>query len=220
MSTDLVVRTLRGIWPNLPALLPASAATCAAAVLPVVVAPGVNPLALLLAAVAVGPVAAALAATVNAIALDGEASPGTWWRALRRLWLFGVRQALLVAAVAVLFLAALTVWSRYRDAWALPSLALTGAATVLAVLGLLAVLPLGAARPGLRGSRRWVTARHLVARRPVRFLAPLCVVALGVWAGTALSAALLLLVPAPATVVMVLATWTSAADTTAGSIAG
>lgn len=212
MSTDLVVRTLRGLWPGLPALLPASAATCAAAVLPVVVAPGVNPVALLLAAVAVGPFTAALAATVNAIALDGEASPVTWWRALRRLWLFGIRQALLVAAAAILFLAALQVWSRYGAAWVLPSLALTGAATALAVLGLLAVLPLGAARPRLRGYRLWVTALHVVACHPVRFLAPLCVLGLGVWAGTALSAALLLLVPAPATVVAVLATWTSVAD--------
>ena len=208
----VVARTLRGMWPSLPVLLVASAATCAAATLPVLAAPGLNPVSLLVGAVAVGPFGTALAATLTSIALDGEATLGTWWRDLRRLWLFGVRQALLVATVAILFLAALEVWSRHGGAWALPSLAITGTATALAVPGLFAVLPLGAARPTLRGYRLWLTALHLVARHPARYLAPLCVLGLGIWAGTAISAALLLLVPVPTTAVTVLATWTSVAD--------
>ncbi|NGN69573.1 hypothetical protein G5C51_37515, partial [Streptomyces sp. A7024] len=56
-----LVRTLRGAWPALPALLCGSAAVCAAAVAVVLLAPGVTPVSVLLAAVLVTPAVAGLA---------------------------------------------------------------------------------------------------------------------------------------------------------------
>jgi hypothetical protein len=210
-ASELIRSILRGIWPSLPALLVASAALCAAATVPVLAAPGINPVAVLMAALVVAPFAAALAAAVNAIAFDGTATVRTWWRGLRAWWLFGIRQALVPAITATLFLAAWHAWAGHRG-WVLPSLAVSGASTLLAVLGLFAVLPLGIARPGLRGLSLWITGLHLVASRSVRFTAALSVAVGGVWAATTWSASLLLLVPAPTMIVMAAAVWTSIAD--------
>jgi hypothetical protein len=211
VSGVLLDRILRGAWPSLPALLVASAALCAAATVPLLAAPGINPAAIVTSALVVAPFAAALAATGNAIAFDGVATVRTWWRGLRTCWLFGIRQALVPAVAATLFLAAWHSWAG-RNGWALPSLVVSGASTTLAVLGLFAVLPLGVARPQLRGLPLWITALHLVARRPTRFAAALSVAVVGVWAATAWSASLLLLVPAPTAIVMAAAVWTSMAD--------
>jgi hypothetical protein len=207
----LLDRILRGTWLSLPALLVASAALCAAASVPVLAAPGINPVALLTAALVVAPFAAALAATANAMAFDGAATVRTWWRGLRACWFFGICQALVPAVAAILFLAAWHSWAGRRG-WVLPSLVVSGGSTLLAVLGLFAVLPLGVARPRLRGLPLWITALHLVARRPVRFAAALSVAVVGVWAATAWTASLLLVVPAPTTIVMAAAVWTSMAD--------
>lgn len=215
-KTDtVIVTTLRGAWPCLPALLVASTALCAAATVPVFVAPGINPVAVLLYAVLAGPFLAALTAVANSAAFDDVATIRSWARALREHALFGVRQSLVAAAAGELFLAALQVWSRGHPVWMLPSLALTGAATVLTLSGLLAVMPLGVARPGLRGVRLWITALHLVARRPVRFVAVFSLVGLGLWAATTWSASALLLLPAPVALLMAAAVWTTAADSVA-----
>ncbi|TCO54746.1 hypothetical protein [Actinocrispum wychmicini] len=211
-SDTVIVTTLRGAWPCLPALLVASAALCAAATVPVFVVPGVNPIAVLLYAVLAAPFLPALIAVANAAAFDEVATIRSWARALRAHALFGMRHCLVAAGAGELFLAALEVWSRGRPMWMLPSLALTGAATVVTLSGLLAVLPLGVARPGLRGVRLWITALHLVARRPVRFVAVFSLVGLGLWAATSWSASVLLLLPAPVTLVMVAAVWTTKAD--------
>lgn len=208
----ILARTIHGIWPSLPALLIASAATCVAAVTPVLASPGINPGALLFAAVIVAPFVGAMAATVNTIASCGAATIRDWRRGLGELWLFAIRQALVPAAIGSLFLAALEVWQRHRTGWVIPSFVLTGAGTVLAVAGLLAVLPLGVMRPGLRGARLWMTGLYLVARQPARFGAALVVVFVGVWAATEWSASILLLVPAPATTVMVVAVRAAIAD--------
>ncbi|BCJ30742.1 hypothetical protein [Actinocatenispora sera] len=205
-------RLLRGVWPNLPALLCASVAVCVAATVPVLVAPGVNPVAGALYALLVAPAATALADTVTRIGGTGRATVRGFAARLVRLWPFAVRQALVPAVAAVLLLAALRVWTATGSMLLLPSVALTGAATVLAVPAAMAALILGAARPALRGRRLWVTALHLVARRPVRFAAALCLVLLGVWAAASWSASLLLLLPAPAAIVAVAAVWTTAAE--------
>jgi hypothetical protein len=212
MTDSLIATTLRGAWPSLPALFVASAGLCVAATVPVLIAPGLNPFALLLAAVLAGPFLAALLAVANTIAFGDPATITGWLQALRTHAPFAIRQSLIAALPAGLFLAALTVWIRDHPLWTLPSLALTGAATVLAVLGLLAALPLGLARSQLRGLRLWITALHLVARRPTRFLAALTLPALGLWAATSWTASLLLLIPAPTAIITVAALWTTASE--------
>jgi len=215
MSTDtVIVATLRGAYRSLPALLVASAALCVAATLPVLAAPGINAVSIALYAALAPPFLAALSAIGNSAAFGDMAGIADWARALRSYAVFGLRQGLIAGVAAELFLAALRVWSNGHPIWVLPSLALTGAAAILALSGLAAVLPLGIARPKLRGARLWITALHLVARRPGRFAAIFSLTGLGLWAAITWSASALLLVPAPAIVVTVAAVWTTAAEAT------
>ncbi|NGN69777.1 hypothetical protein G5C51_38550, partial [Streptomyces sp. A7024] len=143
-----------------------------------------------------------------------------WWRSLRGLWRFGAVQGLLAGVPAAAFLVALEIWAATGSGWVLPSLGVSGAVTLLAVLGLGAALPLGAARPDLRGRLLWLCALHLVARRPVRFLAGPSLAVLGVWAAVHWTASLLLLVPGPAVLVTAAAVWTSTAAASAEGGAG
>jgi hypothetical protein len=212
-SGDALIRTtLRGVWPSLPALTVGSVAVCAGAVAPVLVAPGVNPVAAIVAAVTVAPPAAALVASVNELAFGDDATIRTWWRALRSLWRRAIGSALAVAVAISLFLAAHEAVRATGSPWFWPSFAMTGAAAVLAVLALTAAMPLAAARPEMRGRSLWLTALAVVAHRPTRFVAVGSAVAAGVWAAAAWTASLLLLVPAPAAIVAVTATWTSLID--------
>lgn len=217
-ADTIVARTLRGAWPSLPALLTASAALCVAATIPLLAAPGINAVAVVLYAVLAPPPLIALVAVANAVTVDDGATIRGWYSALRSQSGFAVRQGLLVAVPTELFLAALQVWSRGHPLWALPSLALTGAACVLAICGMLAALPLGLARPTLRGPLLWIAALHLVARRPIRFAAVFSLAGLGLWTAIRWSASLLLLVPAPTALVLVAAVWTTVTEMSRGSV--
>jgi hypothetical protein len=210
---QVIAATLRGVWPSLPVLLAGSATVCVAAVVPVVVAPGINPVAVGLTAAVVVPFVAALVAVVNDLANDTPATFGAWWRALGALWRWSAGLGLLAAVPAALFLAAVEVVSATRNPLMWPSFAVTGAVTVIAALGLMAALPLGAAHRRLRGRALWTASLFVVSRHPMRFVAVATTIVGGVWVATTWSASLLLLVPAPAAIVAVTATWTSTPDT-------
>ncbi|WP_225797113.1 hypothetical protein [Streptomyces aculeolatus] len=194
-ESEALRRVLRGAWPSLPALAVAGAAVCAAGTLAVLLAPGVTPVSVLVAAVLTGPWLAALGAAADRIAAAGEAGIRDWWRGLRALWRFGPAQALVPAVPAAAFLAALDLWQQTRSPWLLPSLAAGGACAAAGLLALPAALSLGAARPGLRGRLLWICALHLVARHPTRFLAAPSLALLGLAASLRWTASLLLLVP-------------------------
>ncbi|WP_193615399.1 hypothetical protein [Desertimonas flava] len=215
VEREIIAATFRNAWPSLPALTIASAAVCLAAVVPIVVVPGINPLAALLAAVCIAPFGAALVAVVQQMAAGDHGTLTTWGRSLRRHWRFAIGHALVAAVPLAAFLAALHVLDRTGAPWVWPSVALSGAVAVLTALGLTAVIPLGLADPCLasRGPTLWLAALALVAARPVRFSAVVAAAGFVVWLGTAVSASLLLFVPAPAAIVAVTATWTAAAAT-------
>ena len=204
-------RTLRGVWPSLPTLTVGSAAVCAGWVLTVLVAPGITPFSVVLAAFLVAPCTAALAAAGNRIARTGETTLRAWAGDLVSLWWFGTVQALPPAGATAAFLVALSVWRQSANPWWLPSVGLCGGCAVVTLLGLAAVLPLGAARPDLRGRALWICGLWLVAHHPLRFAAGVGLVVPGVWAATHWTASLLPLVPAPAVLVTVAAVWTSTA---------
>lgn len=208
-ENEALRRLLRGAWPSLPALAVAGAAVCAAGTLAVLLAPGVTPVSVLVAAVLTGPWLAALGAVADRIAADGEAGIRDWWRGLRALWRFGPAQALVPAVPAAAFLAALALWRQTQSPWLLPSLAAGGACAVAGLLALPAALSLGAARPALRGRLLWICAAHLVARHPTRFLAAPSLALLGLAASLRWTASLLLLVPPPVALVACAATATA-----------
>ncbi|WBB61593.1 hypothetical protein O7599_03280 [Streptomyces sp. WMMC500] len=213
-------RVLRGAWPSLPALAVAGAAVCAAGTLAVLLAPGVTPVSVLVAAVLAGPWLAALGAAADRIAADGEAGIRDWWRGLRALWRFGAAQALVPAVPAAAFLAALAVWQQTQNPWLLPSLAAGGTCAVAGLLALPAALSLGSARPALRGRLLWLCAAHLVARHPARFLAAPSLALLGLAASLRWTASLLLLVPPLVALVASAATATALARHDAGAAGG
>ncbi|GAA2682128.1 hypothetical protein GCM10010400_52150 [Streptomyces aculeolatus] len=209
-ESEALRRVLRGAWPSLPARAVAGAAEAAPGTLAVLLAPGVTPVAVLVAAVVAcpwlaalaaeddriaGPWLAALAAAADRVAAAGEAGIRDWWRGLRALWRFGPAQALVPAVPAAPVLAALDLWQQTRSPWLLPSLAAGGACAAAGLLALPAALSLGAARPGLRGRLLWICALHLVARHPTRFLAAPSLALLGLAASLRWTASLLLLVP-------------------------
>jgi len=207
---EIIAATLRNTWPSLPALTVASAAVCLAAAVPVLVAPGINPVAAIVAAVAVAPFGAALVAVVQQMAGDDHGTMTTWSQALRHRSGFAVAQALVAAVACALFLAALHVLDVTGATWVWPSVAVSGAAATLTTLGLTAAVPLGLRDPRLRGLPLWLAAVALVAGRPVRFVATGAAIGFVVWLATELSASLLLFLPAPAAIVAVTATWTTA----------
>ena len=213
LEAEVIRRTLRGVWPSLPALLVASVAVCAAATVPVLVAPGVNPIAAIVTAISCGPFLAALAGMTNEIAFDGQTAIRSWWSALRQLWRFGLLSALVPALPAGLLLVAIEVIRLSDSPLVWPSFVVTGMVTAVALLSFMAALPLGAARPDLRGRALWIVAVSTVATRPTRFVAVASAIGFLVWTATEWSASLLLFVPAPVAIVAVTATWTSVAAT-------
>ncbi|MEO3848614.1 hypothetical protein ABGB09_13355 [Streptomyces sp. B8F3] len=208
-ENEALRRVLRGAWPSLPALAVAGAAVCAAGTVAVLLAPGVTPVSVLVAAVLTGPWLAALGAAADRIATAGEAGLCDWWHGLRTLWRFGPAQALVPAVPAAAFLAALSLWQQSESPWLLPSLAAGGACAVAGLLALPAALSLGAARPALRGRLLWICAAHLVARHPARFLAAPSLALLGLWASLRWTASLLPLVPPLVALVAAAATATA-----------
>jgi hypothetical protein len=208
---EIIRGALRGVWPSLPALLVASAAICAAAAVPVVVAPGVNPIAVVVAALVCGPLLPALAAVADEMTTDGHGTIRTWWCTLRSQWRFGLTMSLVAAIPAALLLVAVEVWRVTGSAAVAPSFVASGIVTLVAVLGLTAAIPLGTARTDLRGTRLWRVAVSIVAVRPTRFVAVASAAGFGIWAATHTSASVLLLVPAPTAIVAATATWTTVA---------
>lgn len=210
-ENEALRRLLRGAWPSLPALAVAGTAVCAAGTVAVLLAPGVTPVSVLLAALLTGPWLAALGATADRIGADGEAEIRDWWRGLCTLWRYGAVQTLVPAVPTAAFLAALALWQQTQSPWLLPSLAAGGACAVAGLLALPAALSLGTARPALRGRLLWICAVHLVARHPTRFLAAPSLALLGLSASLRWTASLLLLVPPPVALVASAATATALA---------
>lgn len=196
MNGDL--RTaLRSLWPYLPAWLVASASTCLAGGFALLAGVGMTPVTMLLGGVLVGPVWAATVAAAGA-ALDGtEVTVRSFLDGLRRHGFTGIRVAVVPAVACALELVAVAMFrAQPGQTWLLAPVAVGGVASVALLLASVFAFPVRIGR-GLRGRTLWLTALSVAAVRPVL---PLGVVAFGVLAlltGTTVSAALLLLAPAP-----------------------
>lgn len=208
ISELVVLRPLlRNCWPSLPALTVAAVLVSVAAVVPLVVAPGVNAVSVAVAVLVVGPALAGLVATVADVLDTGEVTMREAVRAVGQHAGLGVRAAVVPAVFAELFLAAWQLWTQHDTALLVPSLGLTGAATALSAL-LAAVVVTG----GRADVMAWRTAAALVTLRPVRFLAVAAAAALAGWLVVAVSPVLLPLVPVPVAIVLVAAVRTTSAD--------
>ncbi|WP_179426500.1 hypothetical protein [Spelaeicoccus albus] len=204
-------RAVRGVWPHLPVLLIGSIAVCAGAAIATLIAPGLTPVSVLVIALLVIPPFAALIAVANGIVVRGDATVRQWGGSLIRSGWRAVTVAVPPVVALALLLTAVEVWRISGQSWVLVPLGVAATVSAIGVLGLTAALPLALERPGLRGTALWLSALFLVAKRPLSFIAVACLAGMGIWAATAWTASLLLLLPAPVALVASAAVWTSAA---------
>lgn len=201
-------RAIRGLWTQLPTLSVAGAAVAGAAGLTIMISQwSISGLVLL--PLLIGPTAAALSAVADDVLARDDTTLRSWWTAIRLFAGFGVRTMIIVGAPALLLLGALLALQRSGSPIAYLPVIVSAIVTMITGATVIAVLPLGVSRPRLRGRLLWLTAAHLVARRPVRFLAPVCLLGLGIWAAHALTGTLLILVPAPVALLAGAACWTT-----------
>lgn len=205
-------RTVRGVWAGLPALLAGSVTLTLAIVVAMVLGGGLTPWSLLLAVLVSGPPLTGLAAVCHDIVIEDDATIRSWVRATRHHARLGIGLLAVPVAPAILLMVAIVVHERTGSPVWLAPMAVSASATLLAVFTLLAAVPAAIARPELRGVALWVTALHMVSRWPVRFIAPLTVLGLGVWAGLSITGTLLPLVPGPVLLLTAAAFWASAVE--------
>ncbi len=179
--------------------------------IPVLLAPGLTPVSVLIAAVTVGPAWAAVIAATDHIVHGGEPTVRSLLRGLVRHATAGVTTALVPAVPAALALLSLTMYGAAtpRPGWLLMPAGLATTTATLAVLASHAAFGLRITG-GLRGRDLWLTALALTARAPAIALGIVAVVFLGFLAGTGLTASLLLLLPGPVALLTSAGVWTIA----------
>lgn len=219
-ETELVARQQRlllrrvwgSLWRHLPALAVSGAVTAVAGVVGLRVAGDVWAMSPLVIALFVGPTLMPLLAVVQGALVDDDTELRRYLRDLPRFAVRSTGYALVPGLCLSAVLAGVEMYRATGSTLALASLAFGTAGSVLAVVALTAVLPASVARPGLRGTRLWATAFHLLGRWPIRFLAPLMVSACALWAMTTVASSLVLLVPVPIALMSGAAYWCCAID--------
>jgi hypothetical protein len=163
-------RILRRVWSapwrHLPVLAVAAAASALSLAAALRITGGISVATPLLAAVLCGPTLVPLSAVVQDALVHDDTELRRYARALRRTALRSTGCSLIVGLCLSALLAALEVHARTGSSTVLLPLALAASSSVLTLGGLLALLPLAAARPTLRGVRLWITAWHLLGRWP------------------------------------------------------
>ena len=210
-------RTMRGVWTYLPTLSVAGLAVACATGVAIMISQ-LSIIGLILLPVLVGPTTAALCVVADDILARDDTSFRSWWTGLRRFSGFGMLTVIIAGLPAALLLVGLLALQRSGSTIAYLPVVLSAIVTVIIGATMIAVIPLGVSRPQLRGLALWLTAAHLVARWPVRFLAPLCLLGLGIWVSHALTGTLLILLPAPVVLLAAAACWTSALELGAGGL--
>lgn len=194
----------KALWHELPFLAAAGVLVCAASGLVVLFSPSLSPLSFLFGAALVGPVWAAVTATTDSIVRDDRGGVLLLLRNLKRHALPGLEVACVPAVIAAL---ALLNWQLYAGpVFAIP-LAVSGCASVLALLASCFAFSLRVTA-GLRGKTLWLAALQLVARAPLVPLGVLALVLVALLLGTSVTASLLLLAPGPVALFASAGTWT------------
>lgn len=205
-------RTWASLWRHLPMLAIGAATTALGAGTAALLAGGSKLLFPLLLLVLCGPTLMALQTVVHGALVEDDTDVRAYLRALRGTALRSAGHCLPTAFSLVSLLAAAEVYGRTQSVLVLISLGTAITATALTIAGLAALIPLSVARPELRPMRLWVTAWHLVGRWPVRFLAPIALAGLALWAAVSVSSALVMLLPAGISLLAGAAFWCCAVE--------
>lgn len=205
-----VARIRSVLWPNLPTLLVSSAAVCAAATVALVLVPSLTPVSVVLWTLVVAPVFGALVAQANDMVLGGEPRTFSIAAYIRRTGRLSLSLSLPPAVTAACSLVAVDVWVQTRSALALGPAAVGAVCTALLAVAAVAALPIGCARPELRGMQLTLTALRVAARAPVPVFAVAGLFVAAVSTSAHVAASLMFCVPGPLALVLVAGVWTSA----------
>lgn len=199
-------------WRHLPTLAVSSVTTAIPVALAMRIAGGSPLLTPLLLALLAGPTLMALLAVVQGALIEDDTDLRTHLRRLRTSALRSTGYSLIPALCLASLIAAIDLYARTESRILLISLGTAIVATVLSISGFMALVPLAVARPELRGVKLWATSWHLVGRWPVRFLAPVVMTGLALWAVFSVSTTLVLLLPAPIALLAGAAYWCCAVE--------
>lgn len=199
-------------WRHLPVLAVAAVASGLPLTIAVLLTSGISVLTPLLAALWCGPTLIPLLGAVQDALVHDDTELSRYARSFRRCAARSTAYSLIPGLSLTALLAALEVHARTGSGMVLIPLALSVSCSVLTLAGLVALLPLAAARPALRGYRLWLTAWYLLGRWPVRYAAPLALGGLALWTATTLHTSLILLLPAPVALLAGAAHWCCAID--------
>jgi len=202
--TDHLPAAFKALWHELPFVAAAGVLVCTASAVVVLLRPGLSPISLLVGACVIGPVWAAVVATADSVVRDGRGGVLLLLQHLKRHALAGLQVAAIPAVVGAL---ALVNWQLYSGVLFTVPLAVSGCATVLALLASCYAFSLRVTT-GLRGKTLWLTALHLVARAPLIPLGVIALVFVALLLGTSVTASLLLLAPGPVALFASAGTWT------------
>ncbi|MFI7059600.1 hypothetical protein ACIBL3_01340 [Kribbella sp. NPDC050124] len=202
--TDYLPTALRAMWHELPLVAAAGFLVCTASGVVVLLMPGVSPVSVLIGALVIGPVWAAVVATTDSVVREDR---GGVWLLLRHLRKYGVAGLEVAAVPAVIAAVALLNQAVYSGPLFAVPVAVSGCATVLALLASCYAFSLRVTA-GLRGKTLWLTALHLVARAPMVPLGVLALAFVALLLGTSVTASLLLLAPGPVALFASAGTWT------------
>ena len=215
-------RVWSSLWTHLPLLALSAAVTAVSAAFASAAGTLVRGglLTPVLLALLAGPTVMALMRVVQGALVEDDIDLRTYLSALRGTAARSAGISVVPAMCLTSLLAALEVYGRTGSGLMLVSLCLAAVASVLTVTGTVVLLPLVVARPALRGARAWAISWHLLGRWPVRFLAPLALAALALWAAVSFASTLVLLLPAPIALLAGAAYWCCAVELGAEDVAG
>ena len=207
-------RVWSSLWTHLPLLALSAAVTAVSAAFASAAGTAVQGglLTPALLALLAGPTLMALVRVVQGALVEDDTDLRIYLSCLRSTAVRSAGISFIPAMSLLCLLAALEVYGRTGSGLMLVSLCLAAVASVLTVTGTVVLLPLVVARPALRGARAWAIAWHLLGRWPVRFLAPLALAALALWAAVSFASTLVLLLPAPVALLAGAAYWCCAVE--------
>jgi len=201
----------RATWRSLPMLLLASAAIALVVALALLVAAWWPPAGAAAGALAAAPLLLALVRCADDVVAGRDVPSAEYLHAVTRLAPRAAGTAVVPCVLAALTAVAVLAHARGAGAVFLVPAGLGTTATVLVLAAALVLLPLRARHraPGVGG---WLLAWHVLARRPVPFLAAAAYAGAGIWWSLTWSNGLFLLVPAPFALILAAAYRSSPAE--------
>lgn len=222
-----IVDALRGCWENLPLLLLQSVVCCLGFIMVVFASPGLTPVSVLIGVALLAPVFASIVHTALRIIDGDDPRVREWLLSFSRAWRNSLGQALCCGVAVSLLLVALRALGSSAQPWLYVPVVVAASVSVILALCLPIVFAISSdlsmnvgqridpaklaegekrvVDSKLSGVEKWLLACHLLARRPIPFLAVAALAVLGIWLAANVSAALMLLVPVPVALVAALA---------------